>query len=628
MRLIKSIVASVTFAAIALSGSLTLKSDVPGEFLSVHLVEKNYVPIVGGTVLEADDFTIPPNIPDVDDGYHRINIGFPFEYNGDVFTELWICVNGFITFDRPLFTIQPNPNGLFRDLPSTYQQNVVAPFWGDHIFRTPQEELAGYTPTRIIYKRENGKLTIEWRDLNILDKSLTSSIADFQVILYESDDPLTPQGDIEFAYGLVGGNTNPLNTETEVITKGASVGIKGEFNDFLNGLYPCTDDPADMTECVLPATSDSTTLTNEWQPSGATNYRIKFTAKKTLNVEEFWGDGDVDFSKTPGERHFNRPQNRYVTFNDVRLILRSMATQVPLDSIRRRAAYHGDVNHNGRYYYREDLNGNPIEKVEITRKDENYFDNLPSEITSIKKVFYQVNEHDAAVIMAYLGGKNAELPWLVDSTVFIGKQNEVVTNNSIRLGDKITANGVTEIPVYLNYAQMGPLSVSFDVNATIKTVRTASQDEMKEATTFGTNNVFFASAGEYNTNDPIFYVEVTDLTEGLNLNNIRVNDINVGSITEETNVEATTVQVSPNPVVNGTTNYTITIENDGNYNLSVFDAVGNKVAELYNGNLKKGELTQRWDAVDSFGGKLNSGVYFLKLEGNGVNSVQKVVISR
>ena len=107
----------MTVAVIALSSSLTLKSDVPGEFKSLHLVQKNFEPIVGGTLLEADDFIKPPAIQDADDGYAKISIGFPFEYNGEVYTELWICVNGFVTFDSPNFLKQANPTGLFKDLP-------------------------------------------------------------------------------------------------------------------------------------------------------------------------------------------------------------------------------------------------------------------------------------------------------------------------------------------------------------------------------------------------------------------------------------------------------------------------------------------------------------------------------
>lgn len=623
MRLKNSILAGLTVALVTLTSSYTLKSDVPGEFKSLHLVQKNYEPIgSAGSLLEAVDFTLPPNIQSSDDGYAKINIGFPFEYNGEVFTELWVCVNGFVTFDSPNYLKQINPTGLFKDLPSTYQKNVLAPFWGDHIYRTVADTVLDYTRTRILYKQDADKLTIEWRDLNIMDKSMPSSIADFQVIIYKSDDPATPQGDIEFAYGLVGGN--PLTPSTTVVTKGASVGIKGEFDDFMNGLYPISNDPSDPARGVIPAATDSTTLSNAWQPSGATNYRILFSAKQTLNVEEFWGDGDVDFSKTPSQRHFNLPQNRYVTFNDARLILRSVATQVPLDSTRRRQAYHGDVNHNGRYYYRD--NAGVPEKVEISTQSINYFDDIPAEVTSLKKVFYQVNAHDAAIIMYYLAASVPELPWILDDTA-VTKQTKPVYADNIRLGETITTNGVSELPVYINVDQKGPLSITFDVNGTVKGIRTVGSNSF-EMTDFGTNNVVFAGAGTFNTNEPVFYVEISGLGNDLKVSDIVVNENKVGTITEESNVVSSSLSFGPNPYLQGVSSYTINIENDGIYNLSVYDAVGNKVAELYNGTLRQGQLTQYWNALDANGSELSAGVYFIRLTGNNVNEVQKVIINK
>lgn len=621
MRLKNGILAGLSVALVALTSSYTLKSDVPGEFKSLHLVQKNYEPITGGTLLEAVDFTLPPNIPSADDGYAKINIGFPFEYNGEVFTQLWVCVNGFVTFDSPNYLKQTNPTGLFKDLPSTYQKNVLAPFWGDHVYRTDAEALANYTRTRILYKQESDRLIIEWRDLNIMDKSVPSSIADFQVILYKSDDPATPQGDIEFAYGLVGGN--PLTPSTTVVTKGASVGIKGEFDDYMNGLYPINETPADFSRGVELAATDSTTLSNAWQPSGATNYRIVFSAKKTLNIEEFWGDGDVDFSKTPSQRHFGLPQNRYVTFNDVRLILRSVATQIPLDSTRRRQAYHGDVNHNGRYYYRD--NAGVKEKVNIVTKSLNYFDDIPSEVSSLKKVFYQVNAHDAAIIMTYLSASVPELPWLRDTIPF--KQTESLVADNIRLGNAVTNNGITEIPVYINRNQKGALSITFNINGTVKAVRTTGTNSF-EMTDFGTNNVAFAGAGNFSTEEPVLYVDVTGLGTDLKVDQIVVNENNAGSITEESGVTSSSLEFGPNPYVAGVSAYTINIENDGVYNISVYDAVGNKVSELFNGNLNQGTLTQYWNAVNANGTDLSAGVYFIRLTGNNVNNVQKVIINK
>ena len=65
-------------------------------------------------------------------------------------------------------------------------------------------------------------------------------MGNFQARFYLSDQESNWQGDIEFAYGQVGGNPNTSNNV--VVTKGATVGIKGNSGfpgfiaDFWNGL--------------------------------------------------------------------------------------------------------------------------------------------------------------------------------------------------------------------------------------------------------------------------------------------------------------------------------------------------------------------------------------------------------
>ena len=194
--------------------------------------------------------------------------------------------------------------------------------------------------------------------------------------------------------------------------------------------------------------------------------------------------------------------------------------------------------------------------------------------------------------------------------------------------EKVINNGVTSIPVYINNDHQGPLSFSFTINGTVENVALNIDNEIKLANN-SANSVYFASTGEFNSNEPVLYVDVTNLSGNLELNNIRVNDKNVGSIVEQTDVVNASLSISTNPYVSGNTTYSIAVENAGTYALSVYDAVGNKVANLFNENLKAGESIQRpWVANDFNGNELSSGVYFLKLEGNNVNKVQKVIINR
>jgi hypothetical protein len=53
-----------------------------------------------------------------------------------------VNVNGVITFQDPdLYSsiLTENPNGLFENSAS-YPEAVVAPFWGDHYLRLPNEQ--------------------------------------------------------------------------------------------------------------------------------------------------------------------------------------------------------------------------------------------------------------------------------------------------------------------------------------------------------------------------------------------------------------------------------------------------------------------------------------------------------
>jgi hypothetical protein len=93
-------------------------------------------------------------------------------------------------------------------------------------------------------------------------------------------------------------------------------------------------------------------LTREFPPVGAGS-AITLNSSYSINGDNNWGDGDADMSKAEGGRHEDNKniQNIYVTINDVRTIMRSIVTGVKLDSLLGKAAFHGDVHHDGRYYY-------------------------------------------------------------------------------------------------------------------------------------------------------------------------------------------------------------------------------------------------------------------------------------
>lgn len=593
-------------------------------------------------IAPAEDFALPPqfNTTDMDDGYYEIPIGFDFEFNGEVYNKLWINVNGFITFGEkvgssvktPPFLPPKDQKALYVG-DNSYPVNVIAPFWGDHYYRDENSLFQGFVPGQILYTSyENAeKLIIEWKNLNInynLDgEVIKSSVADFQVILYKSLDEFSQQGNIEFAYGEIG---DPMIEDNRVITKGAAIGIKGEgtiigeLADFLNGLYYVSEDNVDDYDAVR-AKRDTTKRSTVWPPSGATDSRINFNALGRYNIEEFWGDGDVDFSKAEGQRHYGMPQNRYVTVNDARLIIKSVSRKEPLDPIRRRAAYHGDVNHNGRYYYDE----SGVRK-NIPWRNMSYADSLPDEISSIKQLRFEANEYDASLILKYLSARVPYLPWLLPETIVFGKVNDdLATGITFGNVDKIGTN-VYQVPVFLDGNLDNALGVKFELNGTIDDVFVNESEYNKLMTSYGTNVVVLSGEGLFSADEPLAWITFRSENPELNVTDIRFNDNNINdmnvviSSVNTVNDNVSLLENSPNPFSN-VTNFNVSIETAGNYTLTVYDLLGNKVKTIFNGELEAGSRTFEWNGLNEAGLTIQPGVYIYTLTGNDVSESQKLI---
>lgn len=623
--------------AALLAGMLCLpqsaKAQVLGEFDVIRLVENAPFQDIDGLPLETlitdDQFTIR-NIPNLDDGYALIPIGFDVEYNGEVFNKLWICINGFVTFGRkdpfgdvipPPYYPAKEPNDLFRE-GSSAPVNVLAPFWGDHIYKTADDEWDGWKQTRISYMLDpvGGVLTIQWKNLTINTHTVESSIATFQVKIYRSSDIYSKQCDIEFCYGPIGGNPN--TTKTDVITRGASIGIKGEKADFLNGLFFGQD---------LLIASRSMDKSNLWPPTGATDKRMRFVAMTRENIEEWWGDGDVDFSKAYGRKHYQMPQNRFVTTNDARLILRSIATGIPLDPVRRRAAYHGDVNHNGRYFYNANKN---YEKTLIKSRDMVYSQNLPVDVSSLSEIYFEANEHDAAMILHYIAGRLPELPWIHDWWPQYGKvAADVDQATNLQFG-KVSQIGENtyQMPVYINGYNAGPISAKFDINANIIDVQTFVNEGSNMSVDFQNSRVVMMGSGEYDNSQPIMLVNFQSDNNTLKIKGIRFNDsefneaeYNLTSVDEE--VSNLSIASYPNPFTKNTV-LNVNLKNAGNYTVEVFDVLGNKVNTLFNGNLQASAHSFDWNGTNYAGSSVEAGVYIFRVSAENFVLTNKVVFNK
>jgi hypothetical protein len=584
------------------------------------------------SVKQASDFWVMPTRTkrDKDDGYVEVkfNQNFRFNFNGVSYDRMFVSVNGFITFSMPPNVLAKDPKALFS-IENSYADNVIAPYWGDHVYRTQEEVdlITSKDPTankwavsQVLVSNEDTMVVVEWKNLNILDTNYatgTASVATFQAILYRN-------GDFEFAYGTAGKRPDQDTKDNRVKTTGAAVGIKGESGtihskaDYMNALM--FDTPNDINK-IISTESYST----QWQPSTGSDKRIAFIHKDRTENYTSWGDGDADMSKTGNGKHLGLPQNRFVTVNDARVIMRSIATKMPLDSVKGRAAFHGDVNHNGRYIYKTDGT-----KYSIKNQSAEYNQDLPLDlIGSDKQLMFEVTEYDAAMIMQYLGGRTTKLPWIYDTTIQYGKiESRTIANNVVFGSPESRNDGSYRMPIYINGDFNGAIAAKFEINGKILNIEPISNDI---ATSSEENVAVLAADSKFNNGEALCFVTFVPNGEEINVNNIRFNDeeksnVNFKMYNTENNKDVNNMNY-PNPF-NIDTKININIEEDGFYSLNVYDAQGVAVKNISNGYLKKGINSFSWLGEDESGNKLGSGMYIYRLSGNGVNITNTMIIVR
>jgi len=669
-------------------------AGIDSEFETPIISQENYTTLTPGfgvTQVTGAQFTDNFNNVNRDDGYYKYTLPFPFTFNGIDRTELWICVNGFITFNQPLNLPQADPMNLFNNQVNSFQNNVVAPFWGDHYYRTVAD--VGYKVSNVLIKADNNRIVIEWKDINMNDKTEPSSIGSFQVILYKSTNINTRQGDIEFAYGLVNGSGGAI-----VKTDGASIGIKGESGEYINGL--CYDnDPLDN---IFPNCDPFgvQTLSNIWQPSGGTNFKIKFSAFPITTLLDSWGDGDTDLSHGEFGMHFGMAQNRFVTFNDVRKIMRSVVTGIPMDSVRGREAYHADVDHDGRFYsidtvvWKTNAQGyfvndagvplyydsdtvkvqgyiqsvshtfyntsggkndpgypgnvvtpqaagivlvNTKTRGDIVQRSKYFQQDLPNRVTSLNQVHFQCDEHDAYWIIDYLAVKIPTLPWLYEWKDEKGKlvYKENLADN-ISFGEPIKqGNNKYKIPVYSNgIAPEGFSTVfNFDVKINQVEINLDNNDSEKDIfADFHNNRTAIIGSGNFAKDEAYAYIYVETENDVINVSGTKYNDVKTNNMTITLNKNETlenTIDVHPNPVTTGE-NAKIRVNLDATnfYNLEVYDVYGNLVSTIFAGELNSGINEFNWNGIDNTGKACATGTYIIRISNSEFNAVSKIILSK
>lgn len=589
------------------------------DFYTSGIVQKVYTPIDGiDTQIDPNDFVTPlshylgsPQTDDDNGVDFDVPLTFTFNYNGQDYTTINIAVNGFVNFTTmPLDT--RNPNTLFSQ---NEPNSTLAPFFGDHYLRPDTTQ--GFVPSTVSYAVipdpnavGSSIFVVQWKNLNVNYLSAPfpkQSVATFQLRLYQAT------GDIEFHYG-------PLSTGN-VQTSGCSVGIEDENGlSFMNGLFTTGSDPVDSVRY-------STKLSSIWPPSGSPGRIIQFVPYGYF--VDHWGDGDADLSQY-SQINPTGPtqQNQFVNVLDVIKVLRSVVTNVPLDSVFGRYAYHADVNHNGRFIV---VNGQrQYDTTKVTDPSTGH----PNDI-----VFFHATSFDAALIALYIAAKLPDLPWIYDTVPPFGKIPTNVVTPAIAFGQTLTEETDRFVTVPIMAQGVGPIGADFTLNYDNANVRLVSVNKVAGGDwylEYSNNKVAISGVGNYQVPTTVatakFEIIGNRAGQTVTANNLTVND-NLSkeiSVSLSAPVSDNVLNSYPNPfnVADGMNQITYSTANDGYVSLKVYDVLGNVVRTLVSGEQAHGLHTVLFNGRNDGQRELSAGVYFYRLDADGVSQTKQLTIYR
>lgn len=652
------------------------EAQIWSEF-DIEIENRIYEPLIGGTAIPRAQFVdLFSNFVNPDDGVTRdpIPLGFDFEYDGQTFDRIYISINGFASFEGRF--IVNDPMTLFK--PTNGPNLTLAPYFGDHYYRTAGidiQDASGrpFTPTQIKWAQNPGSadpknlgrrsFVVEWENLNInyffdpnspddpfspFRDAQAPSIATFQLWIYEAKPGnISRRGTIEFHYGDAGTD----NGVSIVKFSGASVGIEDEpavpngNTTWLNGVtYAETGDK------ILARTDMR--LTSNWPPSGLPARIFVFSGDSAGGFPG-WGDGDANLTQIePGVPDFVRGDQRlFVTMADVMRILRHQAGRdVDFDSARFRHGYHGDANHNGRFYYSTSNYNNTGDSIllgQVVRykvmwpvKSTNDRLPFPSDNT-FNGFFFDADEFDAALIMDYLAAKLPVLPWLPDTLPhFTGKIAPTKATDVTLNSDGVVSGRRIEIPVTMNGLSKGAVGIRMVAAPGTKILDVytpAESDERWSLAVAGESSVSIAASGTYTTDDVIatIVVEANDAGD-VAFEEVTYNERELGSkkfnIYGAVSAEAGELLLSnatPNPFMTTSgTSLEFVVPTDGTVRVAIYNLLGEKIATVIDSEVNAGTYTARWNGMTAEGVKANAGTYFFRVEAAGRTAIARVQMSR
>ena len=210
--------------------------------------EGNEVKIFGGTDVDAP----------YDEEYAIVPIGFTFQYFTSDFTEIYVGVNGFLSFIEPTLSNASNPT-----IPNTTEpNNYIAVLWDDLIVENYGDEdmvlyeTSGIAPTRVF--------TVEWQSATIVSGGDSTHVS-FGIQLFEATNEILMY----------------YSNDNNILDMSATIGIENE-----NGKIGIMDLEALSPE-VIEIPVDDLIFTPAWLASltnSTINLQINTPIDQTIEV--------------------------------------------------------------------------------------------------------------------------------------------------------------------------------------------------------------------------------------------------------------------------------------------------------------------------------------------------------
>ena len=129
---------------------------------------------------------------------------------------------------------------------------------------------------------------------------------------------------------------------------------------------------------------------------------------------------------------------------------------------------------------------------------------------------------------------------------------------------------------------------------------------------------------------PVGEHNILNIPEGMKINSVVAADPKGGEI--ETRIiqvphSFALYQNYPNPF-NPTTNISFDLPEQTVVNLTIYDMLGKEIRQLSNQNYQAGHYTLTWDATNSKGIQVSSGLYFFAIKANNYNKIKKMMLVR